>query len=271
MGSLPNVVVAAAAVVLAALVAGGSCDPSAPKVPPGPNITTDYGGRWLAAKATWYGQPVAAGPDDNGGACGIKNVNLPPYSGMTACGNLPIFKDGKGCGSCYQIRCGAPEECSNKPVTVFITDMNYDPIAPYHFDLSGTAFGSMAQAGLGDKLRHRGIIDLQFRRVRCKYAAGQKIVFHVEHGSNPNYLAVLVKFVANDGDIVQMDLKERASPEWKPMKLSWGAIWRMDTPKALRGPFSIRLTSESGKKLVATDVIPENWKPSTVYKSNIQF
>ncbi|CAL4923697.1 unnamed protein product [Urochloa decumbens] len=271
MGSLTNVVVAAAAVVLAALVAGVSCDSAVPNVPPGPNITTNYDGRWLPARATWYGQPVGAGPDDNGGACGIKDVNLPPYSGMTACGNVPLFKDGKGCGSCYQIRCNAPEECSSKPVTVFITDMNYDPIAPYHFDLSGLAFGALAKPGLGDKLRHRGIIDMQFRRVRCQYAAGQKIVFHVEHRSNPYYLAVLVKFVANDGDIVQMDLKEKAWPEWKPMKLSWGAIWRMDTPKALKGPFSIRLTSESGRKLVATDVIPENWMPNTVYKSNIQF
>jgi hypothetical protein len=192
-------------------------------------------------------------------------------------------------------------------VTVFITDMNYEPIAPYHFDLSGKAFGALAKPGLNDKLRHCGIMDLEFRRslsfidiarsidrsssrvcacesemamrqltgsacrVRCKYAGGQKIVFHVEKGSNPNYLAVLVKFVADDGDIVQMELKEKASPEWKPMKLSWGAIWRMDTPKALKGPFSIRLTSESGKKLVATDVIPANWIPNTFYKSNIQF
>ncbi|CAN6300213.1 unnamed protein product [Urochloa humidicola] len=272
MGSLPNAVAAAAAVILAAAaLVGVSCDSAVPNVPPGPNITTYYGRSWLAAGATWYGLPTGAGPYDNGGACGIKGVNLPPYSGMTACGNVPIFKDGRGCGSCYQIRCNAPEECSNEPVTVFITDMNYDPIAPYHFDLSGLAFGALAKPGLGDKLRHRGIIDMQFRRVRCKYAPGQKIVFHVEHGSNPYYLAVLVKFVSNDGDIVQMDLKEKASPEWKPMKLSWGAIWRMDPPKALKGPFSIRLTCESGKKLVATDVIPEDWKPSTFYTSNIQF
>jgi hypothetical protein len=40
---------------------------------------------------------------DAGGACGIKNVNLPPYNGFTACGNIPIFKDGKGCGSCYEV------------------------------------------------------------------------------------------------------------------------------------------------------------------------
>ncbi|KAG2550718.1 hypothetical protein PVAP13_9KG323400 [Panicum virgatum] len=232
MGSLANNVAA----VLAALAAGGSCGPP---------------------KATWYGQPEGAGPADNGGACGIKDVNLPPYNGMTACGNVPIFKDGKGCGSCYEIRCKAPAECSNNPVTVFITDMNYEPIAPYHFDLSGKAFGALAKPGLNDKLRHCGIMDLEFRRVRCKYPGGQKIVFHVEKGSNPNYLAVLVKFVADDGDI--------------PMKLSWGAIWRYDTPKALKGPFSIRLTSESGKKLVAPDVIPAYWAPNTFYKSNIQF
>jgi hypothetical protein len=32
-----------------------------------------------------------------------KDVNLPPYSSMTSCGNLPLFKDGKGCGSCYEV------------------------------------------------------------------------------------------------------------------------------------------------------------------------
>ena len=40
---------------------------------------------------------------DAGGACGFKNVNLPPFSAMTSCGNEPLFKDGKGCGSCYQV------------------------------------------------------------------------------------------------------------------------------------------------------------------------
>jgi hypothetical protein len=56
------------------------------------------------------------------------------------------------------------QECSHRPVVVFITDVNDYPLAPYHFDLSGTAFGSMAKPGLANKLRHRGIIDLEFRR-----------------------------------------------------------------------------------------------------------
>ncbi|KAJ1267592.1 hypothetical protein BS78_07G068300 [Paspalum vaginatum] len=234
------------AAVLAALIAGVSC--SDPDLPPGPNVTTDYDGRWLPARATWYGRPTGAGPDDNGGACGIKDVNLPPYGAMTSCGN---------------IKCSAAAECSGEPVVVFITDMNYGHVSPYYFDLSGTAFGSMAKPGVNDQLRHRGIIDLDFRRVPCKYPGGQNIVFHVEEGSNPFYLAVLVKRTA--------DLKEKASPEWEPMKHSRGAIWRTDTVKVRRGPFSVRLTSESGKVLVATDVIPENWQPNTVYNSNIQF
>jgi hypothetical protein len=49
-----------------------------------------------------------------------------------------------------------------------ITDMNYYPVAKYHFDLSGTAFGGMAQPGRDNELRHAGIIDIQFRRsVTC--------------------------------------------------------------------------------------------------------
>lgn len=137
MGSLSYVL---AGVVLAALATGGAC---IPKVPPGPNVTANYNGQWLNAMATWYGKPTGAGPKDNGnysrtrarsrpvqisyyylscnvvlrnvcsigrtrvyvtgGACGIKDVNLPPYSAMTACGNVPIFKDGRGCGSCYEV------------------------------------------------------------------------------------------------------------------------------------------------------------------------
>ncbi|KAG8100824.1 hypothetical protein GUJ93_ZPchr0013g34738 [Zizania palustris] len=137
--------------------------PPPPMMSPG-NGSSDDGGGWLNARATWYGAPNGAGPDDNGGACGFKNVNMPPFSAMTSCGNEPLFKDGKGCGSCYQIRCVGHPACSGFSETVIITDMNYYPVSLYHFDLSGTAFGAMAKDDRNDELRHAGIIDIQFRR-----------------------------------------------------------------------------------------------------------
>ncbi|EMS59990.1 Expansin-B7 [Triticum urartu] len=64
-----------------------------------------------------------------------------------------------------KIRCvgKAHPACSSVPETVIITDMNYYPVARYHFDLSGTAFGAMAKDGRNDELRHAGIIDMQFK------------------------------------------------------------------------------------------------------------
>ncbi|EMS63068.1 Expansin-B7 [Triticum urartu] len=160
---------------------------------------------------------------------------------MTSCGNEPLFKDGKGCGSCYLIRCvsaGHPA-CSGVPETVIITDMNYYPVSRFHFDLSGTAFGAMAKDGRNDELRHAGIIDMQFRRVPCQYP-GLTVTFHVQHGSNPYYLAILVEYENGDGDVDQ-------------------------------GPFSLRITNESGKTLVADQVIPADWEPNEIYSSIIQF
>ncbi|CAD6212027.1 unnamed protein product [Miscanthus lutarioriparius] len=230
------------------------------------------GGGWQEAKATWYGAPNGAGPDDNGGACGFKNTNQYPFMSMTSCGNQPLFQDGQGCGACYQIRCTAKNNpaCSGEVKTVMITDMNYYPVARYHFDLSGTAFGSMARPGLNDKLRHAGIIDIQFRRVACDNR-GLTVNFHVEAGSNPNYLAVLVEYANKAGTVVQMDAMEANSGYWMPMRRSWGSIWRLDSYRPLRGPFSMRIRSENGRTLVANNVIPANWRPNTDYRSYVQF
>ncbi|XP_047045671.1 expansin-B3-like [Lolium rigidum] len=225
---------------------------------------------WEAARATWYGAPTGAGPMDDGGACGFKNTDQYPFSSMTSCGNEPIFKDGKGCGSCYQIRCTNDPACSGNPETVVITDMNYYPVAKYHFDLSGTAFGAMAKPGLNDKLRHSGIIDIQFKRVPCEFP-GLKVTFHVEQGSNAVYFAVLVEYEDGDGDVVQVDLMEANAGSWTPMRESWGSIWRLDSGHRLQAPFSMRITNESGKQLVADKIIPANWAPSASYRSIVQY
>ncbi|GJN30004.1 hypothetical protein PR202_gb18277 [Eleusine coracana subsp. coracana] len=232
--------------------------------------------QWGNARATWYGQPNGAGPDDNGGACGFKNVNQYPFMSMTSCGNQPLFKDGKGCGSCYkverkdlkvknilllQIKCTRHAACSGRTETVMITDMNYYPVAPYHFDLSGTAFGKLAKPGRNNELRHAGIIDIQFAR----------LVSTLRKVRTRCTWPVLIEYENGDGDVVQVDLKEARSQAWTPMRESWGSVWRLDSNHRLRPPFSIRIRSDSGKTLVARDVIPINWRPNTTYRSFIQY
>jgi hypothetical protein len=172
-----------------------------------------------------------------------------------------------------QIRCTAKNNpaCSGEVRTVMITDMNYYPVARYHFDLSGTAFGSMARPGMNDRLRHAGIIDMQFRRVACDHR-GLTVNFHVEAGSNRNYLAVLVEYANKAGTVVQMEVMESGSGgQWMLMRRSWGSVWRLDSYRPLRGPFSMRIRSESGSTLVAYNVIPANWRPNTDYRSYVQF
>ncbi|CAM0877568.1 unnamed protein product [Alopecurus aequalis] len=246
----------------------------------GSNNVSDVvaGTGWLPARATWYGAPTGAGAPDNGGACGFKGVDKAPFSSMTSCGNEPIFKDGKGCGSCYQIRCVAKAHpaCSGVPETVIITDMNYYPVARYHFDLSGTAFGAMAKPGHNDQLRHAGIIDMEFKRVPCLYP-GLTVTFRMHHDSNANFLAILVEYEDGDGDVVQVDIMEsrrgdgRPTGVWMHMKEDWGSIWRVDRYPPFQGPFSLRITNESGKTLIANQVIPAHWKPETPYRSIVQF
>jgi hypothetical protein len=206
--------------------------------------------------------------------------------------------------------CSSHKACSGKPVTVVITDLspgNLYPGEPAHFDMSGTALGAMAKPGKADQLRNGGVIRVQYKRyvlvhrispqrripavrnyteinkkkctdlgvscngrVPCKYP-GVKITFRVDQGSNPFYFKTLIEFQNGDGDLKAVALKQAGSRSWMPMAHDWGALWRCNNGQRLRGPFSLQLTSGSGRKLLVNNVIPANWSPGGTYRSLVNY
>ncbi|CBI16588.3 hypothetical protein VitviT2T_023413 [Vitis vinifera] len=227
---------------------------------------------WSPAGATWYGPANGAGSD--GGACGYEDaVEKAPFSAKVSAGGPSLFKSGKGCGACYQVKCTGNEACSGSPVTVTITDECPGCVSEStHFDLSGTAFGAMAKSGQDDQLRNAGVLQIQYRRVECEYP-GTSVVFHVDSGSNSNYFASLIEYEDGDGDLARVYLQQALDSDmWVPMQQSWGAVWKLDYGSELRAPFSIKLTAlESGNTLVAKNVIPAGWQPGKTYRSVVNF
>ncbi|KAK7339320.1 hypothetical protein VNO77_19979 [Canavalia gladiata] len=231
------------------------------------------GSDWSPALATWYGP--AQGDGSEGGACGYGDaVGQPPFSSLISAGSPLIYESGKGCGTCYEVKCTGNSACSGKPVRVVITDecVGCGSDAQYHFDLSGDAFGAMAVSGQDGNLRNAGKINIQHRRVECNYP-GKSIAFHVDSGSNQQYFAALIEYEDGDGDLAKVELKEALdSSSWDSMQQSWGAVWKLDKGSPLKAPFSIRLTTlESGKTIVANNVIPTGWTPGQTYRSIVNF
>ncbi|OWM80169.1 hypothetical protein CDL15_Pgr019333 [Punica granatum] len=235
--------------------------------------TTQFGSDWSPGGATWYGPPDGYGSD--GGACGYGDaVGEPPFSSLVSAGGPSLFNSGKGCGTCYQVKCTANAACSGNPVTVVITDDC--PGGPclsesVHFDMSGHAFGAMANSGQADQLRNAGILQILYRRVECLYH-GVTLTFHVDSGSNPYYLALVVEYLDGDGDLDMVELKQAGTDSWLPMQESWGAAWRLSSGSPLQAPFSIRVTEgKSSKSAIAENVIPGDWQPGGIYRSVINF
>ncbi|CAK8567005.1 unnamed protein product [Lathyrus sativus] len=231
--------------------------------------------KWQMGTATHYGPIDGAG--STGGACGYgETVEKFPINKMIAAGGGSIFRKGKGCGSCYKVKCTENSECSGKYVRVVISDecggCNGD-----HFDLSCTAFASLAKKGEDavKNLLDAGHIKIQYKRIECNF--GRKIAFAIVTGANPYHFIVQIQYQNGYGDIEKVELKQgHKSKKWLPLQHSWGARWFLSNSGVpLKPPFCIKLTqSGNGKSKTfrARKVIPKSWKPGQVYwsHSNLQ-
>ncbi|CAI8597886.1 unnamed protein product [Vicia faba] len=224
--------------------------------------------KWRTGKATHYGPPKGAG--STGGACGYGDtVEKHPFNKMISAGGGSIYRNGKGCGSCYKVKCTENKECSGKSVRVVISD-ECGGCGEGHFDLSCTSFESLAKKGQdhGKNLIDAGMIKIEYKRIACNF--WRTIAFETDKGANPFHFIVQIQYQNGYGDIEKVELKEQGSKKWHPMQHSWGARWFLSIGKELNPPYSIRLTQTGNgksKTIKARKVIPKSWKPGKVYWS----
>lgn len=104
----------------------------------------------------------------------------------------------------------------------------------------------------------------------CHYG-GTNIAFKVDAGTNPNWFATAIEFVDGDGGLRSVEIAPAGTQHFVPMKNIWGAVWQVDFNPSQHGPFSFRLTSPTGRAVVATNVVPMGFVPGRTYFSSVNF
>ncbi|GFZ01096.1 expansin-like B1 [Actinidia rufa] len=146
---------------------------------------------YVSSRATFYGSPDSLGTPT--GACGYgdygRTVNDGSVSGVSR-----LYKNGTGCGACYQVRCKIPQLCIEDGVGVVVTD--YGEGDKTEFVLSTRAFSRLARPNAALELFAYGVVDVEFRGIPCKYPGYNLMVKVHEHSRFPEYLAVVLLYQA---------------------------------------------------------------------------
>ncbi|XP_022736611.1 expansin-like B1 isoform X2 [Durio zibethinus] len=219
------------------------------------------------SRAAYYPNSDEKGTD---GACGFGSFGATINGGDVSAAS-DLYRNGVGCGACYQVRCTNSNYCSDKGVTVVITDQGSGHNTD--FILSKQAFGRMAQTtDAAASLLALGVVDIEYRRVPCSYP-NKNITIKIDENSNyPHYLAFVLWYQQGDKDITAVQLCETQSFVCKLLDRSYGAVWTTTSPPS--GALSLRmlLSGEDGDEswIVPVNNIPENWKGGETYDTGVQ-
>ncbi|KAL5551348.1 hypothetical protein UlMin_001524 [Ulmus minor] len=224
--------------------------------------------QFIQSRATYYGSPDCYGTPT--GACGFGEYGRTVNDGMVS-GVSRLYKNGSGCGACYQVRCKNEQHCSDEGTYVVVTD--YGEGDNTDFILSPRAYGKLARPEAQKDLFAFGVVDVEYRRVSCKYPGYNNIMIKVhEHSKYPDYLAIVIFYVAGQNDIVGVDLWRKDYQEWWPMRRAYGVVW--DMANLPGGPIKLRIHSTSSAGVAysvqSANEIPNDWKVGATYDSNVQ-
>ncbi|KAJ0229961.1 Expansin-like A2 [Hirschfeldia incana] len=220
------------------------------------------------SKAAYFSSASAL----SSGACSYGPMATGFFAGHIAAAVPSIYKDGAGCGACFQVRCNNPSLCSTKGTTVMVTDLNKNNQTDLL--LSSRAFRAMAKPvpGAERDLLRQGIVDIQYRRVPCDYGNKKMMNVRVEESSKkPNYLAIKLLYQGGQTEVVAIDIAQVGSSHWSYMTRSHGAVWVTD--KVPTGPLQFRFVVTAGfdgKMLWSQRVLPANWEAGKIYDAGVQ-
>ncbi|KAH6787359.1 expansin-like B1 [Perilla frutescens var. hirtella] len=225
---------------------------------------------YICSRATYYGSPDCYGNPT--GACGYGEYGRTLYNGEVS-GVSRLYKNGTGCGACYQVRCKIPAECSDEGTEVVVTD--YGEGDNTDFILSTRAYANLAKPNMAAHLFAYGVVDVDFRRIPCRYDYNFKIKVH-ERSYFPKYLAILPIYQSLMYDITQLQIWQEDCKEWREMRKVYGAVWDMQNPWMELGvAISLRIQLIGAVKgdvkwAQLAGVIPSNWNPGVAYDAAIQ-
>ncbi|OIV94106.1 hypothetical protein TanjilG_05486 [Lupinus angustifolius] len=219
---------------------------------------------FVQSRAAYYPNSEVNGTDV--GACGFGSFGATINGGDVSAAS-DLYRNGVGCGACYQVRCTNSAYCSSNGVTVVITDQGSGDNTD--FILSKRAFGGMAQTpDKATSLLALGVTDIEYRR----YPNKNITVKIVESSSNPHFLAFVIWFQQGKRDITAVQLCESENFVCKLLDRSHGAVWTSTSPP--NGPLSLRMlfSDEEGQEtwVVPVNDIPQDWIAGETYDSGVQ-
>ncbi|KAF7137534.1 hypothetical protein RHSIM_Rhsim07G0121300 [Rhododendron simsii] len=112
------------------------------------------------SRAAYYPNSDEKGTET--GRCGFGTFGATINGGDVAAAS-DLYRDGIGCGACYQVRCTNSNYCSDKGTTVVVTDHGSSDRTD--FVMSRRAFTRIAQTtDAAASLLALGVVDIEYRR-----------------------------------------------------------------------------------------------------------
>ncbi|XP_039121886.1 expansin-like B1 [Dioscorea cayenensis subsp. rotundata] len=219
------------------------------------------------SRATFYGSPECSGTPS--GACGYgdfgRNINGGDVGAVSR-----LYRNGSGCGACYQVRCRCPQLCNDYGVRIVVTDHGEGDNTD--FILSARGFVKLANPNMAAQLMAYGTIDVEYRRIPCQYPGNNLNIKVTENSRYPDYLALVILYQAGQKDIMGVELWQEDCKQWRGMRRAYGAVWDIVNPP--KGPMNMRLqvASDDGAQdwVKLTAVVPSAWQAGVSYDSTIQ-